>query len=284
MVRNGFDDNRPLWAVELNALQSAPGSFGVVDGCTPTEGTGTWDVDVAPGTVRVDGTGDVSVSGQTVDLADPTGGMNAGETRVVLVTVDATGTASDTAGAAATNPASPDIPANEVLVAVVVVAAADASISDSDLYDPRVVINDGAGSGLNADFLRGDTPNDLRPPLRAATQQTNASDGNATVETLDVSNAIMGDIYLRASAVFTSGTTPDVDTIVTVTYNDATTEEIRVQQGNDGTTEQTFSMVDWDGVLDGKLVDTVELEHENAQNDAASIANEWKVVVLENYA
>lgn len=158
MVRNGFGDNRPLWAAELNALQSAPGSFGVVDGCTPTEGTGDWDVDVASGTVRVDGTGDVSVSGQTVDLADPTGGMNSGETRVVLVTVDASGTASDTAGTAATNPASPDIPTDEVLVAVVVVAAADASISDSDLYDPRVVINDGADSGVNADLVHGNYP------------------------------------------------------------------------------------------------------------------------------
>jgi len=135
-----FDDNRPLVAALLDSIQQAHASRAVVDGVAPTEGTGDWDVDIAAGTVRIDGSGDVAVSAQTVDLADPTSDLAAGEGRIVLVSVDDTGTASATEGAGASDPASPDVPADEVVVWVGFVTEADASLSTAETWDARTIV------------------------------------------------------------------------------------------------------------------------------------------------
>ena len=132
-----FDDNRPLVAALLDSIQQAHASRAVVDGVDPTEGAGDWEVDIAAGTVRIDGSGDVSVSAQTVGLADPTSGLAAGEGRIVLVSDDDTGTASASGGVGATDPASPDVPADEVVVWVGFVTEADASLSTAETWDAR---------------------------------------------------------------------------------------------------------------------------------------------------
>lgn len=142
MTRNAYDDNTTLWAPALNAQLNASNLELVKSGCDPTKGTGDWDVDVASGTIIAgQSTGEVSVSAQTVALTDPANDadMDSGESRIDLVTVNSSGTASATEGTAASNPSSPDIPAGEVLVAFVHVENGDGTIADSDLFDPRVL-------------------------------------------------------------------------------------------------------------------------------------------------
>lgn len=159
MTLNHFKDNETAWAGRWNAILNAPGSEVIVSGCTPSKGTNDWDVDVASGTVRIDGSGDVSVSAQTEDLADPTSDMSSGEERVVIVTLNSSGNTNSVEGTAvSSNPVTPDIPSGEVLVALVHVENADATIADSDLFDTRVIVNDGEDSGVNADKIRGMVP------------------------------------------------------------------------------------------------------------------------------
>ena len=209
MSRNIWQDNRPLTAAVLNSLASAIGGVSTISGCTPTVGTGTWDVDVASGTVRVDGTGDVSVSAQTVDLNDPTSDLNSGESRVVLVTIDNTGGASATEGAAATDPATPDIPDSEVVVAVVYVTAADADLSEADLYDIRTLFGDGANSGLNADLLQGDPPSAFRDTVYG-----DGSDGTIT----ESANTTISDRVWSESYTVDDGVTVTASTDVVLIH------------------------------------------------------------------
>lgn len=140
MVINPFADNTDLWAGRVNSLANAPGGFAIKDGCTPTKGTGDWDVDVASGNVIVLGSGVVSVSAQTQDLTDPTSDMSSGQERIVIVTINSSGATNSVEGTAASdNPSTPSIPSDEVLVAVVHVSNSDATIADSDLYDSRTI-------------------------------------------------------------------------------------------------------------------------------------------------
>ena len=197
-----FDDNRPLVAALLDSIQQAHASRAVVDGVDPTEGAGDWDVDIAAGTVRIDGSGDVSVSAQTVDLADPTSDLAAGEGRIVLVSVDDTGTASATEGAGATDPASPDVPADEVVVWVGFVTEADTSLSTAETWDARTFAAGGENSGIDADVVRGE---------RAYTEANSGSGSGLDADLIDgqdgseVTNdrvpvySITGDILIDSS-------------------------------------------------------------------------------------
>lgn len=290
MSRNIWQDNRPLTAAVLNSLASAIGGVSTISGCTPTVGTNAWDVDVASGTVRVDGTGDVSVSSQTVDLNDPTSDLAAGESRVVLVTINDSGTASATEGTAATDPATPDIPTSEVVVAVVYVTDADANLSEADLYDIRTLFGDGANSGLNAELLVGNTLSEVREIERETFDESNSSsvpateEESATVASASVTRAAIIGMELSAQKDDPGG---DSDTTVTVTYGDSSTESITVSEPNTGTTTEKFTAAAFDGVLAGKNITDIELSYfyNNQVSDASvSFSSDWRVFAIEEFA
>lgn len=147
MTRNPYDDNTTLWAGELNALANAPALELVKSGCTPSKGSGDWDIDIASGTIIAgQSSGEVSVSSQTVTLTNPDNDsdMDSGESRIDLVSINSSGTGNITEGSAAADPASPDIPGGEVLVARIQVADGDSTAADSDLFDSRVLFGPSA--------------------------------------------------------------------------------------------------------------------------------------------
>lgn len=140
MTVNIFDDNEPLWAASQNALANADAGEAIVSGCSVSKGSGDWESDVASGTVRVGGAS-VSVSADTVTHSDSSG-LSSGESRVDLITADSAGSLSITKGTGASNPTSPDIPADEVVVGFWVIADSDSTLADSDLFDvPTLFFN-----------------------------------------------------------------------------------------------------------------------------------------------
>jgi hypothetical protein len=139
MTRNVWTDYEAESGAALNGLLNAIGWESVVSGCTPTLGAGSWDVDIATGTVSsgpgVSETTDVPADTVTLATADPT------DDRVSLITADtSTGAVSETAGATvASNPVAPDIPDGEVLICAVEVRGGTSSLSSTDLHDYRAV-------------------------------------------------------------------------------------------------------------------------------------------------
>lgn len=145
MTRNPFQDGDIVHAPGLNAAVNGLNLEGVKSGCTPSKGTGDWDVDVASGAVFVNSTDETSVGSATKTLTAPSNDadLDAGEARVDLVTVDSTGTVNVTEGTASSGDKlanAPDIPANEVLIAAVFVDGDATSLSSSDINDYRSII------------------------------------------------------------------------------------------------------------------------------------------------
>jgi hypothetical protein len=135
MTRNPVGDREDFSATYWSAILNAHAKEAVVSGCTPSKGSGDWDVDIASGEVVVGGT-QVSVSADTVTLSP-----SDSDDRVDLVHVDSSGTVSSTEGTAATNPTAPDIPSGEVLLATVLVegGASDLSSAGSSINDYRTI-------------------------------------------------------------------------------------------------------------------------------------------------
>lgn len=148
MTRNPVADNEQLSAAYFSGLTNALDREAIIDGAAPSAGTGTWDVDIASGRVLVGGT-KASVGAQTVTVSDASG-LSSGETRVDLVTVDNTGTASVTAGTGAADPVAPDIPADEVLIAVTIVQEGDSSLVADSIKDYRALLQ------LDAEDISGE--------------------------------------------------------------------------------------------------------------------------------
>lgn len=140
MTRNPYDDNTTLWAASLNTIHNGVQQELIESGATPSKGSNDWDTDIASGDVFVNGT-EASVSSQTVTHTQPgnDADMGSGDSRIDLVTINDSGTAAITEGSAAADPASPDIPANEVCVAQWHIANGDSTLADADLTDTRVV-------------------------------------------------------------------------------------------------------------------------------------------------
>lgn len=140
MTRNPVKDGEQFTTVYWSGMVNAHAAEAVLTGCAPSKGTGSWDVDVASGTVRL-GTSPASVSAQTKTLTTPANDtdLDSGEFRVDLITIDSTGTAIVTEGTAATNPIAPDIPSSEVLITAVLVDGSATSLSASDIKDYRIL-------------------------------------------------------------------------------------------------------------------------------------------------
>lgn len=137
MTRNVISENETAWAAQQNSQWNRDADEGVVSGCAVTKGTGDWDADIASGEIWLTGRG-ADVSAQTEDLNDPTSDMSSGEERLVIVTVDSDGNSNSVEGTAVgSNPVSPDIPADEVILATIHVENGDSTLADSDIFDSR---------------------------------------------------------------------------------------------------------------------------------------------------
>lgn len=86
-------------ALDFNQLAAIANGDYVVSGCTPSDGANAMEVDIASGTVRLDGS-DISVSSQTVTLS-----ASNTDPRKDIIYIDGTGSAIDVTGTAA--PAEP---------------------------------------------------------------------------------------------------------------------------------------------------------------------------------
>lgn len=179
MVRNFGSDGSPFSVTKLRTLDNAHASEGIVSGCDATVGTGSWDVDIASGVANVQGARvDVSSTPVTLD-------SSASEDRIDLITVNSSGTVSDTTGTAASTsgePNAPDIPAGEVLITLVYVRGGSSGLQSGDILneyrvikeeiedyttggsegdvpvaqsDGSIAMDQGAGSGIDADTLQG---------------------------------------------------------------------------------------------------------------------------------
>lgn len=142
MTRNPYADGDFTHAPGLSAITNAHDGERIVSGCTPSKGSGDYDVDVASGTVSAGYRNVASVSATTKSLTTPSNDadLDSGEARVDIVHVDSTGTVNVTEGTAASGSKkaiAPDIPSGEVLVAAVFVDADASSLSSSDIYDYR---------------------------------------------------------------------------------------------------------------------------------------------------
>lgn len=131
---NYAQGNTTIYDAETNAVMNAANNGGIISGGSVSKGSGDWDIDVTAGEALVDGIGQVPINAGTVTITDSSA-LASGESRITLLTVQTDGTLNSVDGSAATNPDSPDIPADEVLLGFVVVADTDSTLADSDIND-----------------------------------------------------------------------------------------------------------------------------------------------------
>lgn len=135
MTRNPVGDREDFSATYWSAILNGLAKEAVVSGCSPSKGSGDFDIDIASGEVVVSGT-QASVSSGTVTLS-----TSDSNDRVDLVHADSSGTLSSTEGSASSTPTAPDIPSDEILLATVLVegGASDLSSAGSSINDYRTI-------------------------------------------------------------------------------------------------------------------------------------------------
>lgn len=179
MTDNLYDDNTTLWAASLNALVNAVNGDAIIDGCSIAKGTGDWDIDTTSGTIIATNTV-TSSSAVTVTVTDPANDtdMDAGESRIDLVVNDTTDTTTVVEGTAASNPTTPDIPADHVVLGFAVIAESDSTLADSRIVDIPETADE-----QSARYFQGNPdaidPADLSGASGTATQLLE-TDGTAT--------------------------------------------------------------------------------------------------------
>ena len=132
MTNNFGSDGSPISVSKLRTLENAHDSEGVISPGTASPGTNNFDVDVSAGVANVQGSR-VSFSSGTV-----THNTSDTEDRIDLITVNGSGTLSVTTGTAANTsgqPNAPDIPAGEVLIAIVEVRGGSSEILSGDIFN-----------------------------------------------------------------------------------------------------------------------------------------------------
>lgn len=185
MTRNPIEDYQEFSGVFLNGLLNAHDNEAIVSGCTPSKGTGDFEVDIASGTVLVGGK-QVDVNAQTVTVSDASA-LGTGEARVDIITINSSGTAAVTEGTGDTSPVAPDIPSTESLCSMVVVQNGDTSLSSSSIFDYRV-LSSGDVTPLYGDESDGsitDSANATRGGILEVTDYTLESGNTLTVDTAD---------------------------------------------------------------------------------------------------
>lgn len=206
-VINPIDDNQGAYAAWFNAFANAHGAGGIVSGCSISKGTGDWDIDVTSGTI-IESNTEASISAGTVTLTQPSNDadMDAGESRIDLVTANTGDALSVTEGTAASNPTTPDIPSSEVLLGFVHVSNSDSTVADSDIFDvPALIQNnntlyDGSGSfALKSSFEDWWSPN-----LTDTLFTTRADDGSVTINDTNIQVRNPGNASAEATSQIVS--------------------------------------------------------------------------------
>ncbi len=131
VVNAGFN-----FACRTNNIKQAAKGDKFVSGCEVTPNApADMDVDIAAGVVRIAGVNVTvgAVANETISVAD---GAN---DRYDILEVGANGTVDYTAGAPAANPYPPDLAADHVLIAVILVEQSTADITAGDISDSRII-------------------------------------------------------------------------------------------------------------------------------------------------
>lgn len=129
-----FADQAEPDAVDIDVLVAGIAGDGVLSGCAVT-GSGTSDVAVASGSVRIGGT-IASVSSGNITIPDG----DATNPRFDLVAVDNAGVKSRVGGTAAANPVFPAVPASSIILAAVYVPATTTVVAANQITDKRVIV------------------------------------------------------------------------------------------------------------------------------------------------
>ena len=151
-----FQDQAEPDSVDFDIMRDAFDGTGVISGCAVTFNSpaATLTVDVAAGTVQVDGTSvGVGAGTETVAAGD---GSNP---RFDLIAADNLGATSVVAGVAASNPVFPAIPGNSVILAAIYIPAGFTDLDDepggngNNLIVDKRVINRLPSSGASFNVL-----------------------------------------------------------------------------------------------------------------------------------
>jgi len=145
---DAFSNNGLYWTSVLPiALRLANARTGVVSGCAVSQ-------QAAPDMTVQSALGVVMIAGARISVAaDATITINAAHAsfdRYDLITLNTSGAIVYTAGTANATPVPPEIPANQVPIAVIYVAASATNIPDAAIYDVRITVQD------NSSFYAGD--------------------------------------------------------------------------------------------------------------------------------
>jgi hypothetical protein len=156
-----------IHATDIRALTDGLNGVGVVSGCAVTaQGSPDMTVAIAAGTIRIASGALVTVtSGNgTITTADAT------NPRIDVISASNAGVKTVTAGTPAAAPKPPDLPAGNVALAFVYVAAGDTAISSGEITDKRVILAAG-GTSLPTGYegtILGDKPIFYLPLQEAA--------------------------------------------------------------------------------------------------------------------
>lgn len=147
MTRNPVGDNEAFSAVYWSAITNAHNLEAVKEGCVPSKGTGSYQVNISEGIVTVNGR-DYPVDAHSVSV-----GASAANPRVDLITLGTDALATVTAGTPAADPVAPAIPEGEVVIAVVFVPGGASSITAADIHDYRVILDAESTEEFQRDFI-----------------------------------------------------------------------------------------------------------------------------------
>lgn len=141
----GNANQAKIFDTDIRILTDGLAGVGVVSGCDVTaQGSPDMTVAIAAGTIRI-------ASGALVTVASGNGTIGAADAtnpRIDLISASNAGVKTVTAGTAAASPKPPDLPAGNVALAMVYVAANDTAISTGEITDKRVVLYDPVGKLL----------------------------------------------------------------------------------------------------------------------------------------
>lgn len=144
----GFSDGDQLHGPEVTAVfrEALEEATAVLDGCAPSAGSGTREVDVDSGTVVTSNT-EYSIDSSTVTLSD-----DPGFDRYDLVVVDSDGSLTDITGSE--ERVAPDLPSQNVLISVVFVSGDSNDVED--VRDSRALLAEGYFDVLKATTMTPD--------------------------------------------------------------------------------------------------------------------------------
>jgi len=282
MSENPFTDGQQFSAARLNSMYNAHQNNGVLSGLSASTSVNAFDVDISSGEAVLNG-GVLTPASATVShsTSDP-------EDRIDLITVDATETISVTQGnpaATSGQPIAPDIPTDELLLALVYVRGGSSEILTGDIFnDYKVILQDtipelispqGEGSGIDADLVRGNTPvetvNNRRGDVTitsTAQAETRSvfSGGDPNSITIDNLTPIAFRERMR------SNSSQDKTLTYTIFYTDGTTFSDSVTIFSDTSFTNTFKLTDFESLkIPVKPISSVDVDFTSGSGTSSGL-------------